>query len=129
MPPRVYSERFLATSGSGWHYYQVPYGHRAVVRCISSVVYGTAASWQTVNIEGVGVWFDTNQAPATVRVVDLRHVAYSGEQIGCYSFHPDTNIIVSGYLFESSDEETPLQPPQLVLPASGPEPPEWPPLG
>lgn len=108
--PRVYSVRFLAGAGAGWRYYTVPTGYRAVVRSISSAVWDPNPSWQSVSIAGVSVWFDETQAPHTCRVVDLRQVAYAGEQLGGYCAAASASICVSGYLFQDTGGAGELQP-------------------
>lgn len=121
MPAGVYSERFLSVATPGyWNYFTVPSGMRAVVRCISVVVFADPTAAAYVAAGPTYLMARPYPAPTSVVLGDFRVPFYPGEVIGCQVIGADTFCTVSGYLFsEGSNRVAPL-------PAPAPDP-DWPP--
>jgi hypothetical protein len=95
----VYSTRFVyATVPGEWQAYVVPAGLRAVVRNLSIVAISGPCAF-ALGIGPAYVWDDSLTGPSMSRSIDLRQVAYSGEQIAITKSTAAGAAVVSGYLF------------------------------
>lgn len=96
---RVFTERFLATQATGWTYWTVPAGKRAVIRSVDVCNFDTAQWAAIVQLAGMP-FVNTFVGGGGGRLnYDGRQVLYAGEQLGVYLQHGNMSISVSGYLF------------------------------
>jgi len=126
LPARVYSERFLSVSqGGAWTYYAVPYGYRAVIRCITVVVFGGTNA--AVYVAAGPTYLTAKPYPANTALVlgDYRVPVYGGETIGCQVSGADTFCTVSGYLFTDDGARAEFLPAHEENPPPWPEPPPF----
>lgn len=128
MSARVYSERFCSVALPGvWAYFNVPVGKRAVVRCISVVVFADASAAAYVAVGPTYLMARPYPAPTSLVLGEFRVPVYGGEKIGCQVVGADTFCSVSGYLFDDDaaragtlpgpgdEEEWPAPPPFLEV--------------
>lgn len=98
LPP--FSERFFAYSSPGtWFYYTVPASRRAVLRSITITHAGDVSGLVYFTVAGtLMVRLPIPASEHTNRVLDLRQVAYAGEQFGVHLTQGDGHVLASGYL-------------------------------
>lgn len=99
--PQVYSERFIAaTAPLAWSSWYVPAGKRAVIQTVTLCNGAQGGIIGQVIIGLVTLVFTTVQARSQVQFVNLRTVAYAGEQVGIWLDGNGLQGTVSGYLFD-----------------------------
>jgi len=97
----IYSERLLSSgAGTGWHYYYVPAGKRAVVRHVSLGNPNHVAGYVQVAVGGASVWAHSFQGPEDAYALDVRWTAYAGEAIQAYTGESSHTVQLNGFLFE-----------------------------
>jgi hypothetical protein len=121
----VYSERFLNRGGnSGWTYYTVPPGKRAVITMVTSDPGLNSGHGVQVLAAGYSIYRSQLPANADARFESLRVPVYQGEQIGLYTQGATATCTVSGYLLTDTTGRSgpPASASSLPSPA-GPEAP------
>lgn len=97
----VYSTRFFVAAGTGvMTTYNVPIGMRAVIRSLVALNETQANAEFFLYVKGVPFYTRRFPDAMSTHVVEMRQVAYGGEQIKCYTSHFELHVALSGYLFE-----------------------------
>jgi hypothetical protein len=95
----LYSTQFAKLAGPGTSLaYVVPAGYRAVVRSIIASTNATGASNAWVYLGATVIAAFSIPAPNVHQTLDLRQVAYAGEQLGFVTGGASVFLAVSGYL-------------------------------
>jgi len=98
----IYTETFLRVTAQGTWLWNVPAGHRAVVKAITVMALAAPPSNVWVIVGGVYTSYFTFQAAGTFREQSLLAVAYAGQKIEVLIGTAGTHVTVSGYLFSDS---------------------------
>jgi len=104
---RPYSETFIRAYGpQGWWTYVVPAGKRAVVRNVT-VVDGIGVSGHTqVEVQGIIVALAIFPASLRFYSIDMRVVAYQGQEIRVFLAVQGIHVCVSGFEFVDDGAST-----------------------
>jgi hypothetical protein len=95
----LYSTQFCKIAGPSTSVaYIVPAGYRAVVRSIVASTNQSGASNAWVYLSATLIAAFSIPAPNVHQVLDLRQVAYAGEQLGFVTGGAGVFLAVSGYL-------------------------------
>lgn len=99
MASGLYSTQFCKLAGAGQSLaYIVPAGYRAVVRSIVTSTNQAGASNAWVYLGATLIAAFSIPAPNVHQALDLRQVAYAGEQLGFVTGGAGVFLAVSGYL-------------------------------
>lgn len=103
MPWPVYSERFILVTLKGTYYgYTVPAGKRVVVNSLFCFGNGIDACFFELDLGSVPIFAVTIPASERSRSIDVRLVAYQGEQLKAIMGHSPGSMTVCGYLLDAT---------------------------
>jgi hypothetical protein len=124
MPWPVYSERFLHHQASGYWYWWVPEGKRAIVSSVAFVNLAQAGSFAFLRIGTIVCAIGSFQAVNQTLTIETGQIAYQGDYLELYISHDGLNCTVSGKLLEDQSGQTgpPAGAQQLPSPPSNPWP-------
>jgi hypothetical protein len=99
----IYSTRFLQTRGGNKTVtVTVPPAKRAVIRCVTAMNFSTTESNYALFVAGTAVLFWVSRTAYSTQYVDVRLVAYAGEDLKLSIEGPDMAVHISGYLLDEA---------------------------
>lgn len=117
----VYSERFIICQAvAGYFTYTVPAGHRAVIKCITALNFGTAASTFSCSISGSTLVFESLPGGAFRTYTQLHVPAYASEFVRMETSSATMALSCSGFLFASAGEGRAARPVHVLPWEEGP---------